>query len=245
MALGGRIIWSQGTFRIPQGSMTAIIGPNGAGKTTLLRMLLGLIPVHSGSLRVLGREPGRGRSDIGYVPQDYTATSGEALRAIDAVQLGLSGPRWGFRRTTSAEHERAERALAEVDASEYAQRRIADLSGGERQRVAIAQALVFDPALLALDEPLANLDIRSQTEITTLLGRLRRQLGLTVLVVAHDLNPLLSELTGAIYLLDGHAHYDSIEGVVDPELLSHLYGTNVRVARTPQGDLFMRSVSEA
>ena len=101
------------------------------------------------------------------------------------------------------------------------------------------------PELLLLDEPLANLDVRNQQEIVGVLGRI--QAGqhdgapVTILVVAHDLNPLLSVLTGAVYLLDGHAHYGTIGDVVDGELLTHLYGTTVRVVKTPQGELFTRS----
>ncbi len=82
---------------------------------------------------------------------------------------------------------------------------MSELSGGQQQRIAIAQALVDDPELLLLDEPLANLDVRNQQDIVELLGELNRARGVTVLVVAHDLNPLLSVLTGAVYLLDGHA----------------------------------------
>jgi zinc/manganese transport system ATP-binding protein len=117
---------------------------------------------------------------------------------------------------------------------------MSELSGGQQQRVAIAQALVSDPAVLVLDEPLANLDLRNQREIVALLADLRASRGIGVLVVVHDLNPLLSVLTGAIYLLDGHAHYAGVDDVVSEDLLTHLYGTRVRVVRTAQGDLFTR-----
>jgi zinc/manganese transport system ATP-binding protein len=241
---GGRLIWSEGTFTVPQGSVTAVIGSNGSGKTTLLKVILGLVPTASGGVRVLGREPRAGSSassDIGYVPQDYTATAGEAIRARDAVLLGLVGNRWAFSRLTDAERQQVDSALAAVDAQGFADRRISQLSGGQRQRVAIAQALVSRPRLLVLDEPLASLDLRNQREIVDLVGRVNRDFHVTVLVVAHDLNPLLSVLDGAIYLLDGHAHYDTLSGVVDEKLLSHLYGTAIQVVRTPQGELFMRS----
>ncbi len=242
---GGRLVWSEGTFAIPEGSVTAIIGSNGSGKTTMLKVILGLVPTASGRVEVLGRTPGDGgpsRTDIGYVPQDYTSTAGDAIRARDAVLLGLTGNRWAFSRITREQREQVDQALAAVDASEFANRRVSQLSGGQRQRVAIAQAIVSRPRLVVLDEPLASLDLRNQREIVDLLGRLNRDLGVTILVVAHDLNPLLSVLDGAVYLLDGHAHHAPLSGVVDEDLLSHLYGTRIEVVRTPQGELFMRSV---
>ena len=118
---------------------------------------------------------------------------------------------------------------------------MSELSGGQQQRVAIAQAIVDDAELLLLDEPLANLDLRNQQEIVRLLGDLHRERDVTIMVVAHDLNPLLPVLTEAIYLLDGHPHHDPIADVVQEELLTHLYGTPVGVVRTAQGDLFTRA----
>ena len=124
---------------------------------------------------------------------------------------------------------------------DFADRRMSELSGGQQQRVAIAQAIVDDADLLLLDEPLANLDLRNQQEVVRLLGDLHRERDVTIMVVAHDLNPLLPVLTDAIYLLDGHPHHDPITDVVQEELLTHLYGTPVGVVRTAQGDLFTRA----
>ncbi len=236
----GRTVWDDSSFELPAGSVVAVIGPNGSGKTTLLHVLLGLLPAR-GTVEVLGSRPTRGNRRIGYVPQNYTATTGYAVRARDLVALGLSGDRWGVRPLRAAEHDRVSRALRDVAAAPLADRRVSDLSGGQQQRVAIAQALVDDPPLLLLDEPLANLDMRGQRETVDVLAALNRERGVTMLVVAHDLNPLLSVLTGAIYLLDGHAHYAGVDAVVDAELLSHLYGTQVKVVRTAQGDLFTRT----
>jgi zinc/manganese transport system ATP-binding protein len=236
-----RLVWSEGSFSIPRGSMVIVIGPNGSGKTTLLEVLLGLLPTAAGRVEVLGDEPSRGNRRIGYVPQNYTATIGNAVRGRDLVALGLSGHRWGLRPLGADDRDRVSRALDAVGAGAYADERMSRLSGGQQQRVAIAQALVDEPDLLLLDEPLANLDMRNQQEIVALLAELRASREVTVLVVAHDLNPLLSILTGAVYLLDGHAHYDAIGSVVDEHLLTHLYGTSIRVVRTAQGDLFTRS----
>ncbi|HEY4603340.1 MAG TPA: ABC transporter ATP-binding protein [Blastococcus sp.] len=241
VARGGRTVWSQGTLTVQAGAVVGVIGPNGAGKTTMLQVALGLLPVTSGRVEVLGAPPRRGNRRIGYVPQNYTAALGEAIRCRDLVTLGLTGGQFGLRRTSPTERAHADRALERVGAAPYADRRMSELSGGQQQRVAIAQAIVDDAELLLLDEPLANLDLRNQQEIVRLLGELHRERDVTVMVVAHDLNPLLPVLTDAIYLLDGHPHHDPITDVVQEELLTHLYGTPVGVVRTAQGDLFTRA----
>jgi zinc/manganese transport system ATP-binding protein len=237
----GRTVWSQGSLAVPAGAVVGVIGPNGAGKTTLFQVALGLLPIAAGRVEVLGAVPRRGDRRIGYVPQNYTAALGEAVRCRDLVTLGVTGHRFGLRRTTAGERARVDEALRRVGALEYADRRMSELSGGQQQRVAIAQAIVDDAELLLLDEPLANLDLRNQQEIVTLLGELRRERAVTIMVVAHDLNPLLPVLTDAVYLLDGHPHHDPIGEVVQEGLLTHLYGTTVRVVRTAQGDLFTRA----
>nr|WP_313775037.1 ATP-binding cassette domain-containing protein [Mycobacterium sp.] len=238
---GGRLIWSEGTFTIPSGGIVAVIGSNGSGKSTLLQVVLGLLPVASGSVSVLGGRPGANNDQIGYVPQDYVAGAGEVIRARDAVMLGLTGRRWGLRRNTRDDRDRVTEALRAVEAEDFADRRVSQLSGGQRQRIALANALVSRPQLLILDEPLAALDLRTQHEIVALLARLNTEYDVTILVVAHDLNPLLSVLSSAVYLLDGHAHHAAIDQVVDADLLTHLYGTTVAVANTLQGQLYMRA----
>ena len=242
-ARGGHIIWSEANFEVPPGGIVAVIGSNGAGKTTLLQVVLGLISPASGRVRVFGQPPGEVNKQIGYVPQNYSSMSGEAIRARDAVMLGLKGNRWGFGRATGAENQRVDEVLAAVDATAVANKRLSQLSGGQRQRVALAEALVAQPRMLILDEPLASLDLRNQRDIVALLRRINTELEVTILVVAHDLNPLLGVLTGAIYLLDGHAHFDTIDGMVDQTLLDHLYGTSIEVVHTPQGEMYTKRTS--
>jgi zinc/manganese transport system ATP-binding protein len=239
---GGRLIWSDGTFQVPAGGIVAVIGSNGSGKTTLLEVVLGLIPVASGTVRVFGEPPGAKNDVIGYVPQNHTSRTDEAIRAADVVLLGLNGSKWAFGRASAAQRRRVDEVLLEVGVTGFAGRRLARLSGGQRQRVAIAEALVAQPKLLILDEPLASLDLRNQREIVRLLARVNCDLGVTILVVTHDLNPLIGVLSGAIYLLDERAHYTTADGVVDEALLSRLYGTRIEVAHTPKGDVYMRSV---
>lgn len=239
---GGRLIWSEGTFSIPTGGIIAVIGSNGAGKTTLLKVVLGLIPIASGQVRVLGRPPGESAGSVGYVPQHYAASAGGAIRVCDAVLLGLNGTQWGIGRASAEQRRQVDSILEAVGAQTFARRRLSQLSGGQRQRVAIAEALVARPQLLILDEPLAALDLHNQREIVRLIARIRAEFGVTIVVVAHDLNPLLGILDSAIYLLDGHAHFDVMGQVVDEQLLSHLYGTSIQVVHTPQGELYMRSI---
>ena len=113
------------------------------------------------------------------------------------------------------------------------------LSGGQKQRLLLARALYRQPAILVLDEATANLDLASQRATVHVLAKLNRELGMSIQVVAHDLNMLLPILTGAVYLLDGHPHYAKMNEVLDSKLLTHLYGTTVQVVTTPQGDMFV------
>lgn len=235
----GHLVWSEGTFSIPAGTVTAIVGTNGAGKTTMMKTELGLLPLSSGEVRVLGRPAGQANGLVGYVPQGYTANVDANLTAEQSVLLGLTGTRFGIHLTTGTDRARAHDALAFVGMGDRADTRLSRLSGGLRQRVAIAQALVSGPRLLMLDEPLANLDLASQQATVHLLGRLNRDLGMSIQVVAHDLNMLLPILTGAVYLLDGHPHYADMDVMLDTDLLTHLYGTSVEVVTTPQGEMFV------
>ncbi|KFI73293.1 ABC transporter ATP-binding protein [Bifidobacterium minimum] len=239
VTLSGTVIWSHGNFHIPSGSVTAIVGTNGTGKTTMLKAELGLLPLSSGSARVLGAAPGTMNHRIGYVPQNYASNTESPLTALQSVLLGMMGEQFGWHRATRRQRDRARQALEFVGIDDQAGKRLSELSGGQRQRVAIAQALGSDPALLMLDEPLANLDPASQHEVVDVLARLNRELGMTVHLVSHDLNMLLPILTGAVYLLDGHPHYATMGAVLDPALLTHLYGTSIGVVTTPQGDMFI------
>ena len=236
---GGRTIWRNGNFAIEKGTVTAIVGTNGTGKTTMMQAELGLLPLSEGRVTVLGEPAGKANARIGYVPQSYTDDIDSNLTAEQSVLLGITGTRFGIHPVTKAQKAKALEALRFVNVEEQAKLRLSQLSGGQRQRVAIAQALACDPELLMLDEPLANLDLASQRSVVHVLARLNRELGMTIQVVAHDLNMLLPILTGAVYLLDGHPHYAAMDAVLDSTLLTHLYGTKVQVVTTPQGDMFV------
>lgn len=238
---GGLTVWSGASFAIPQESVAIVIGPNGSGKTTFLQLLLGLLRPASGDVRVLGQSPRRGNRRIGYAAQDYLSVVSHAVRGVDLVAFGRGGSRWGVRPLAAADRQAVDAALEATAAVGFADRRMGELSGGQQRRLVIAQALVDEPELLLLDEPLAHLDVRGQSEIVELIGELKAQRRVTILVVSHDLNSLLPVLSGAVYLLNGHAYYGEIGEVMDEALLSRLTGTTIRVVRTTEGDLFTRT----
>jgi zinc/manganese transport system ATP-binding protein len=202
---------------------------------------------------VLGRPPAQARPEIGYLPQRQAFDSSTRIRGIDLVRLGLDGARWGIpvtltkaaRERRRAETTRINDVIATVGAAAYASRAIGELSGGEQQRLLIAQALVRNPQLLILDEPLDSLDLPNQASVAALLRRICSDEGVSVLLVAHDVNPLLGYLDKVIYMAGGRATSGSVEQVITPETLSALYGTRIEVLKTGDGRLVVVGQPEA
>jgi len=229
--LGGREIFHDVTFSIKTGEFTGLIGPNGAGKTTLLRVILGLQPVSAGSVLIDGAPRAHRDASIGYVPQKLSIEPDTPLRVRDVVSLGLDGHKFGIRLPSRARREAVDEMLTAVGAQRYANSRVGELSGGEQQRVMIAHALISRPRLLLLDEPLANLDISSEQGIVSVLARLARAEGIAVLLSAHDMNPLMPVMDRIIYVASGRVAVGRTDEVVQPEVLSRLYGQHVDVIR--------------
>ncbi|GER90909.1 ABC transporter ATP-binding protein [Dictyobacter vulcani] len=229
--LGKRTIQENINLTVNEGEFIAILGPNGAGKSTLLKLLLGLIKQSSGSVRVLGKAPRRGNTDIGYAPQHRVLEADLALRARDVVGFGLDGHRWGPGWPSRKRTAMIEKALEEVDALHFANAPVGQLSGGEQQRLLIAQALLTNPRLLLLDEPLSNLDITRGQEIVTLVNNVCRARNVAVLLVAHDVNPLLNVIDKVIYVANGNSTIGTPEEVITTETLTRLYGSPVEVVR--------------
>ena len=227
--LGGRRILDDVSFALAPGELTGLIGSNGAGKTTLLRVILGLLTPSSGSVTVAGSS--HRRSGIGYVPQKIHLDPDMPLRGRDLVALGIDGHRLGLPRPSRARRELVQEMLAAVDAEQFADARIGRLSGGEQQRILIAHALISRPKLLLLDEPLANLDLRSAREVVNLLGRIAHEQQIAVLISAHEMNALLPVMDRVVYLADGRAASGTTDEVVRSDVLSRLYRHRVDVLR--------------
>jgi zinc/manganese transport system ATP-binding protein len=229
VTLAGRQVLDEVTFSVGAGEFTGLIGPNGAGKTTLLRVILGLQRTSSGGVGVGDQRRLLRRQPIGYVPQKVLLDPDMPMRARDLVALGADGERYGLRLPSRQRAEAVREMLHAVDADRFADARVGNLSGGEQQRVLIAQALISRPRLLLLDEPLANLDLRSSQEVVGLLARIAREQQIAVLLSAHEMNPLLPVLDRIVYLAGGRAVSGPVDEVITTETLSRLYRHHVEV----------------
>jgi zinc/manganese transport system ATP-binding protein len=193
---------------------------------------------------------GAAGQEIGYLPQRRSFSPSLRIRGIDVVRLGLDGDRWGVPLPwrTGARRElrqRIEELIELVGATEYAHRPIGECSGGEQQRLLIAQALARRPSLLLLDEPLDSLDLPNQAGVAGLIERICREQGVTVLVVAHDVNPILAFIDRVVYLAGGAAASGAPHDVITTETLSRLYGTPIEVLRASDGRLVVVGHPEA
>jgi len=232
LGYGDRILWSDLDLDVAPGEFVAVLGPNGSGKTSLLRVLLGLRPLTSGTVRVVGRPPGQGNRRIGYIPQQHAMAESLTLRGRDLVGLGLDGHRWGIGlRGMRDRRARVDEALAAVGAREFADAPVGRLSGGEQQRLRVAQALISDPEVLLCDEPLLSLDLANQQVVSSLIDTRRRAANTAVLFVTHEINPVLPLVDRVLYLVDGRFRIGRPDEVMTSETLSELYRAKVDVVR--------------
>ncbi len=234
---GGPTVLQDISLEVAEREFLGIVGPNAGGKSTLLKLILGLIEADSGSIRVMGKAPGVGRNQIGYVAQYPSFPRDFPITVEQAVMLGRIGNSGDNRKTgnllkcllpgkySQNDYQLTYRALQEVEAEDLMQRQIGSLSGGQLQRVLLARALVAEPQILILDEPTANIDQRLESDIFDLLKRINERM--TILVVSHDIAFISSYVTRVACInrtLVCH-HTDAIDG----EVIQDLYGEDVRM----------------
>lgn len=245
VARGGRRLWSGVDLTVERGEFVAVLGPNGVGKSTLINLLLGTLPAAAGQLQVLGRAPGRAGGRIGYLPQRRSFDPSVRVRGRDVVRLGLDGARWGAPLPLAARWStrgrvaaaRVAEVLELVGATGYADRPVGECSGGEQQRLLIAQALAPDPELLLLDEPLDSLDLPNQAAIAALIAHICRDQHVAVMIVAHDVNPILSHLDTVVYLAPGGGEVGPPGEVITGATLTRLFATPIEVLTASDGRL--------
>jgi zinc/manganese transport system ATP-binding protein len=243
VSVGGRVLWSELDLKIERGEFIAILGPNGVGKSTLLKSILGSQPLSHGRIEIEG-----GLASVGYLPQRRGFDASLRVRGTEIVRLGVDGNRYGptlSRRRSSETAARVNELVELVGAANYAHRPIGRLSGGEQQRLLIAQALANRPSLLLLDEPLDSLDLPNQRSVAELISRLSLDDGVAVLMVAHDVNPIVSYLDRVIYLAPGGVACGTVEEVITSETLTNLYRTPIEVLKASDGRLVVVGQPEA
>ena len=240
LQLGHRAVLREVSLSVRPGEFIGVLGPNGAGKTTLMRAILGLLHPAHGELHVFGRTPQEGDPKIGYLPQLRTVLPDLRVRGVDFIGSSLNGHRLGLPSLTRAERKAIEATLEDVGARELGARPLNEMSGGERQRLLLAQALLGNPRLLLLDEPLIMLDARHQEIAIDVVRKVCRERGITVLFSAHELNQLIGALDRVLYLGHGQAVLGTVDEVVTAPVLSRLYGTDIEVVRA-SGHIFVLS----
>ncbi len=219
------------SLNIHSGDYLGIIGPNGGGKTTLLKIMLGLLRPTQGSVFLFGKELNDFKDwpSVGYVPQKavhFEATFPATVEEV--VAMGRFGKRGLLRMSTGEDVKKVAEALRHVDMLDFKDRLIGDLSGGQQQRVFIARALVTEPKIIFLDEPTVGVDVGTQEQFYRLLEKLNQTLGLTLVLVSHDIDVIANEATELACINQTLVYHGSPKEFVKGEYLKQLYGKNIK-----------------
>ena len=219
---GNNKILEKLSFKIKSGEYLGVIGPNGAGKTTLLKIILGLIKPTSGKINIISK-------NIGYVPQKAAQTEMQFPATVEEIVLsGRINSKGFFQIYKKADYEEAHKAMKTVGISHLKDRLINRLSGGERQKVFIARALSCEPEILILDEPTVAIDVASQDSFYNLLKKLNETLGLTIMIVSHDIDVVAQEVKSVLCLNRGLVCHGTPADILMDKNLEKIYGQKVK-----------------
>jgi ABC-type Mn2+/Zn2+ transport system ATPase subunit len=225
LGYAGRPVLTDINLDIRQGDYVGIVGPNGSGKTTLLRSVLGLLrPVSGEVTRFAG-------VSVGYVPQRDTVDPTYPLTVLDIVLMGLYCRVGALRRISRADHDASMEALGHVGLADQSDRPFRALSGGQRQRVLLARALAGRPSLLLMDEPTNGMDLPAEHSMMLLVDHLRREHGLTVVMVSHLLNTVVNHVDSVLMVGEGRIRFGAVSEMVSEPVLAALYAMDVQVAQ--------------
>lgn len=215
---------------VEAGTTVGVIGPNGGGKTTLVKLLLGLLRPSRGEIRIAGLAPQRAvaRGDlIGYLPQNPTVESRLAVSVRQVVQLGLAGKTGMLRSPSTDDLDFVETLIERVGLREIADQPASEVSGGQLQRALIARALAPKPRILVLDEPTTGVDFKGQRGFVDLITQLKRDLGLTLLFISHDLRAVTA-ISDRVACLNMHLHYHDTPHHMPAELVYNMFACDLQ-----------------
>lgn len=224
---------------IEPGEFIGIIGPNGSGKTTMFKAILGLQPMMRGDIAVFGHsvrnEVKAVRQMTGYLPQRDTIDPKVPGLVSDIVLMGLYSKLGLFTRPSPQDKQRMREVLNLVEMSDYLNEPIGHLSGGQQQRVFLARALVSNPKILLLDEPTSAIDPGTQVRLLELIVKIHEELDITILLITHDVNHLVSNVGRVMYLNKSLHAFGPTDDILKEEVLSKVYGQAVRVITLDNG----------
>jgi len=229
--LSGKEILTDINLSLAEGKFLGIVGPNGSGKTTLLRVILSLIKPYSGDVKVFNKSPEECLREglFGYLPQHINLDINFPARAVDVVLMGLYGRLGIFRWPSVKEKQKALEYIELIGMSDHEDKPFGDLSGGEQQRISIARALISDPKILILDEPSTGIDVVGQEDFYHLLKGLQKRLGLTIIMVSHDIGAVTAYVDEIACLNKILYYHGAPLGALDENVLERLYGKNVDI----------------
>lgn len=184
-----------------------VIGKNGAGKSTFLKTMLGVIPIVRGDLTILGQRPGECNNLISYIPQEREINLADRMSGTSLITSSFSGWKYGLPWIGKKLKNKVEELIELVGATNYAHQPFATLSGGQKKRVYLAQALVNQPQLLLLDEPLADLDPHAKQHFIEALQKIHRHQRLGLMIISHDMHEIASHLDAFIHFSGNGVHY--------------------------------------
>ncbi len=219
------------TLCLDRGRFLGIVGPNGGGKTTLLKLILGILIPSGGRISVMGVAPQEAinKGIFGYLPQALRVDINFPARAIDVVLSGLYGKIGYLRFPTRRDKTKAVEALRTMGMDELAFEIFGNLSAGQQQRVLAARALVAEPEILILDEPSTGIDVVGQEDFYHLLKGLQKRLGLTIVMVSHDIGAVTGYVDEVACLNRTLHYHGNPSQALSEDVLSRLYGRYVDI----------------
>ena len=221
------------SFDVNKGDYVGIIGPNGSGKSTMMKLMLGLLKPNEGTIKIFGkkRKNFAEHAKIGYVPQQTAYASTFPATVLEIIQSGRTSQMGLFQSFQKKDHNAVQKAIHITGLERVKNTLLEKLSGGQRQRTLIARALAGEPKVLVLDEPSTGVDIKSQETFFSFLKNLNKKLGITILLISHDLDVITNEADYVICVNKQLICNTPVKEFVKGDYMKKLYGENVKLVK--------------